>query len=128
MVQHLRIARPVTDLARSVRMYCDGLGWSVLGEFADHDGFDGAMVGDADAAYHFEFTIERAGGAAPTPTTEDLVVLYLPDAAQWQRSCASALAAGFVEVASANPYWSVRGRTFQDPDGYRIVLQNESWS
>ena len=43
MPQHLRIARPVTDLAQSVRMYCDGLGWKVLAEFADQDGFDGAM-------------------------------------------------------------------------------------
>jgi len=128
MPQHLRIARPVTDLARSVRMYCDGLGWSVLGRFSDHDGFDGAMVGDRAAPYHFEFTIERVGGVAPTPTTEDLVVLYLPDAGDWQGGCASLVAAGFVEVTSANPYWSARGRTFQDPDGYRVVLQNGSWS
>jgi len=127
MTQHLRIARPVSDLARSVRMYRDGLGWTVLAEFADHEGFDGAMLGDARAPYHFEFTVQRPGGVAPTPTSEDLVVLYLPAADDWQRSCAAMLAAGFVEVESANPYWSTRGRTFQDPDGYRVVLQNASW-
>ena len=118
----------MTDLAKSLRMYCDGLGWRVLGEFADHDGFDGAMVGDADASYHFEFTVKRADGAAPAPTTEDLVVLYLPILQEWQRTCASLVAAGFVEVASTNPYWSARGKTFQDPDGYRIVLENATWS
>jgi len=118
----------VTDLAKSVRMYCDGLGWNVLGEFADHDGFDGAMVGDAGAPYHFEFTVKRVDGVAPAPTTEDLVVLYLPILQQWQRTCASLVAAGFVEVASANPYWSARGKTFEDPDGYRIVLENATWS
>jgi len=117
----------VTDLATSVRMYCDGLGWNVLGEFADHDGFDGAMVGDAGAPYHFEFTVKRVDGVAPAPTTEDLVVLYLPIVQEWQRACASLAAAGFVEVASANPYWSARGKTFEDPDGYRVVLQNASW-
>lgn len=127
MPQHLRIARPVTDLARSVRMYCDGLGWKVLAEFADHDGFDGAMLGDADAPYHFEFTVQRSGGPTPAPTAEDLVVLYLPGVHEWQRHCASMLAAGFVEVESANPYWSARGRTFQDADGYRVVLQNARW-
>ena len=118
----------MTDLAKSVRMYCDGLGWNVLGEFADHDGFDGAMVGDAGAPYHFEFTVKRVDGVAPAPTTEDLVVLYLPILQQWQRTCASLVAAGFVEVASANPYWSARGKTFEDPDGYRIVLENATWS
>jgi hypothetical protein len=84
-------------------MYCDGLGWNVLGEFADHDGFDGAMVGDAHAPYHFEFTVKRVDGVAPAPTTEDLVVLYLPIVQEWLRTCASLTAAGFVEVASANP-------------------------
>jgi len=127
MPQHLRIARPVTELARSVRMYCEGLGWSVLATFADHDGFDGAMVGDADVPYHFEFTVKRVDGASPTPTAEDLVVLYMPTVEEWQRRCDNMVAAGFVQVASVNPYWSVRGKTFQDPDGYRVVLQNASW-
>ena len=127
MPPHLRIARPVTDLAKSVRMYCDGLGWSVLAEFANHDGFDGAMLGNPDAPYHFEFTVTRIGGAVPTPTSEDLVVLYLPSVPEWQRRCESLVAVGFTEVASSNPYWSARGKTFQDPDGYRVVLQNASW-
>ena len=36
-------------------------------------------------------------------------------------------AAGFAAVSSFNPYWDVRGRTYQDPDGYRVVLQGEAW-
>ena len=38
------------------------------------------------------------------------------------------LAAGFVQVASFNPYWDVHGQTFEDVDGYRVVLQNAVWS
>ena len=38
------------------------------------------------------------------------------------------LAAGFRRVGSINPYWETRGRTFEDLDGYRIVLQNAAWS
>ena len=30
-------------------------------------------------------------------------------------------------VHSRNPYWDKCGLTFEDPDGYRIVLQNEGW-
>ena len=37
-------------------------------------------------------------------------------------------AAGFDPVASFNPYWDRNGVTFEDPDGYRIVLNNEAWS
>ncbi|WP_207391648.1 hypothetical protein [Haematobacter massiliensis] len=35
--------------------------------------------------------------------------------------------AGYDPVPSFNPYWDRSGRTFEDPDGYRIVLQNAAW-
>ena len=88
MTPHLRIARPVSDLRRSVDMYCRGLGLRVVDSFEDHEGFDGVMLGFEGAGYHFEFTYCRAHPVAPAPTAEDLVVLYIPDAGQWQRLCA----------------------------------------
>jgi hypothetical protein len=30
-------------------------------------------------------------------------------------------------TASFNPYWDRQGVTFEDPDGYRVVLQNATW-
>jgi len=27
-----------------------------------------------------------------------------------------------------NPYWKRNGRTFEDVDGYRVVLQNGTWA
>jgi hypothetical protein len=35
--------------------------------------------------------------------------------------------AGFAPVPSFNPYWDRQGATFEDPDGYRLVLQNAAW-
>lgn len=127
MQHHLRIARPVGDLARSEALYRDGLGLRVIGRFADHAGFDGVMLGRAGAAWHFEFTQCRTHPVRPAPTPEDLTVLYVPDAAEWQAACARMLAAGFAPVASFNPYWDAVGRTFEDADGYRVVLQNAAW-
>ena len=37
------------------------------------------------------------------------------------------VACGYQPVKSFNPYWDVRGRTFEDADGYRIVLQQAAW-
>jgi hypothetical protein len=37
-------------------------------------------------------------------------------------------AAGFAPVASFKPYWDRQGVTFEDPDGYRVVLQNAAWA
>lgn len=36
-------------------------------------------------------------------------------------------AACFREVRSFNPYWNVAGRSFEDPDGDRVVLQHGTW-
>ena len=129
MPAHLRIARPVTDIARSAAMYRHGLGLLQIGAFADHDGFDGVMLGfgGGDAGFHFEFTVCRAHPVAPAPTPEDLLVFYEPDAQAWQSRCSAMLAAGFAEVGSFNPYWAANGRTFADADGYRVVIQRASW-
>ena len=65
---------------------------------------------------------------APAPTPEDLLVFYEPDAQAWASRCRALLGAGFEEVEPFNPYWAERGRTFQDADGYRVVLQQATWS
>lgn len=127
-MHHLRIARPVSDLARTKTMYCRGLGLCVVGNFENHDGFDGVMLGAAGAGYHFEFTYCRTHPITPCATAEDLAVFYMPTSSEWESTCASMLAAGFKRVAPLNPYWEVQGRTFQDKDGYRVVLQNAEWS
>jgi len=108
-------------------MYCEGLGLRVVDSFENHEGFDGVMLGLSGATYHFEFTHCRAHPVAPTPTPEDLAVFYIPASAEWEAACSKMLAAGFRQVSSINPYWEVRGRTYQDPDGYRVVLQNAEW-
>jgi hypothetical protein len=63
----------------------------------------------------------------PSQTDEDLLVLYYPEKAEWEAACATMLDAGFIPVASFNPYWDRHGRTFADADGYRVVIQNQAW-
>ena len=109
-------------------MYCGGLGLEVLGSFEDHEGFDGVMLGTEGMSHHLEFTVCRAHPVAPSPTEEDLLVFYVPDHEEWERRCAAMRAAGFRQVPSFNPYWDLDGCTFQDPDGYRVVLQGTSWT
>ena len=123
---HLRIARPVSDLRRAEEVYRKGLGLEVLDRFEGHDGFDGVMLGAPGGGFHFEFTRCRSHPVAPSPTPEDLAVFYVPRRDEWRRACANLWAAGFRPVASFNPYWERRGRTFEDADGYRVVLENSA--
>jgi catechol 2,3-dioxygenase-like lactoylglutathione lyase family enzyme len=123
----LRVARPTDHLAAITALYAEGLGLSVLAQFLDHDGFDGTILGTHGVPYHIEFTTRRGQLVGRAPSEEHLLVFYVPDRAEWEARCARMLAAGFRGVASANPYWDGRGRTFEDLDGYRVVLQNSAW-
>lgn len=61
-------------------------------------------------------------------TKEDLLVLYYPDENEWGHACKRMADAGYEKANSFNPYWEENGRTFVDPDGYRVVIQNSAWA
>jgi len=123
----MRVARPTDNLAVVAQMYATGLGLSVLGEFEDHDGFDGIILGHPRQPYHLEFTSQRGHRVGKAPTQDHLLVFYIPKQEDWETACAQMVSSGFRVVPSYNPYWEVRGRTFEDCDGYRVVLQHAVW-
>ena len=124
----LRVARPTDNLLALLRFYCDGLGLEQLCAFADHNSFSGLMLGHPQAPYHFEFTHQPGHLAGRAPTADNLLVFYLPEVAEWQAAVQRMEAAGFAPVPAYNPYWDAHGRTFEDPDGYRVVLQQAAWN
>lgn len=124
----MRVARPTDNLAGITEMYVRGLGLTVLAQFTEHEGFDGTILGHPEQPYHIEFTAQRGHQVGKAPTKDHLLVFYIPDTDEWEESCAHMLAAGFRGVPSYNPYWDVQGKTFEDLDGYRVVLQNTAWT
>ena len=123
----VRIARPSDNLDALLPFYRDGLCLALLYRFDDHDGFDGIMLGRPGAPCHFEFTRAKGHTAGRAPTPDNLVVFYIPEEERWRNEVARMHDAGFPPVPSFNPYWDIHGRTFEDPDGYRVVLQLGSW-
>jgi catechol 2,3-dioxygenase-like lactoylglutathione lyase family enzyme len=124
----LRVARPTDHLEEVIRFYTEGIGLSILGSFEDHDGFDGVMLGLPGAAYHLEFTRKHGHSAGRAPTQDNLLVFYISDKQEWLNAIERMAAAGYKRVPSFNPYWDRLGQTYEDPDGYRVVIQNQSWS
>jgi len=96
---HLRVARPTDRLDDVVRFDTEGLGLASLGAFA-----------------------HRA------PSADNLLVFHLPDEREWREAVGRMIGSGYEPVPSFNPYWDQVGRTFEDPDGYRVVLQHAAWS
>ena len=123
----LRIARPSRDPGAAAAFYTRALGFDVLATFADHAGIDGFILGHPGWPYHLEFTRRRSEPVVPRPTDEDLLVFYLPDRSRWAAAVQQVYDAGAAIVKPTNPYWDERGITFEDPDGYRIVLENATW-
>src|SRR5262245_64193241 len=80
---HLRVARSTDNLTEVVQFYRDGLGFEVLYEFNDHDGFDGIMLGHKGATYHLEFTHKRGHTAGRARTEDNVMVFYLANEADW---------------------------------------------
>jgi GNAT superfamily N-acetyltransferase len=114
----VRIARHTERLDEVVRFYRDGIGLPEMDSFRDHDGYDGVFLALPGTGTHLELT---TGGRhpAPEPHPESLLVLYLGDDAA-VRAVAARLDAE--PVSSANPYWDAHATTFEDPDGFRVVL------
>ncbi|CAD6542795.1 putative protein YycE [Paraburkholderia kirstenboschensis] len=124
----LRVARPTNDLDRAARFYTQALGFDVLARFANHDGFDGIVLGHANYPWHIELTHQHSTTVADAPTSEHLLVIYLPVRADWEAAVQRIRALGIEPVRAENPYWDRVGLTFEDPDGYRVVLQNAPWT
>ena len=122
----IRLARPTRDLVTIERFYVLGLGLSVLHRSAGGPGeHDLLMLGWPGAAWH----LELVGGPTappPTPTAEDLLVVYLAG------PVTDALVAGLEHAGGSRvpqgAYWDRWGVTVEDPDGYRLVLSSRSWS
>ena len=128
MIPKLRVARPTDDIEALLPFYQDGLGFEILGRFKDHAGFDRVMLGAPGAPYHPEFTRAEGHPAGRAPTQDNLLVFYLPDPDEWRSAVSCMAQAGYAPVPAFNPYWDRHGATYEDPDGYRVVLQNTEWA
>ncbi len=73
-------------IGRDGRHVRRGLGFTVLAEFTDHDGFDGVILGHPHHPYHLEFTSQPGHHVGPAPTKDHLLVFYIPDADEWEES------------------------------------------
>lgn len=124
----IRLARPTADLVAAERFYVQGLGLHVLYRAAAEspDEHDLVMLGWPQASWHLELVGGPNLRVPPSPTAEDLLVLYLsmpvdePLVARLEKAGGRRIAQG--------AYWDRWGVTVADPDGYRLVLSSRAWS
>ncbi|PSU36480.1 glyoxalase [Photobacterium lutimaris] len=123
----LRVVRPTDNVPQIAAMYRQALGFDLLKQFDDYQGFDGVVLGHKQHPYHIEFVHKIGSEVGQAPSHEHLLVFYVDCSQAWERACRNMIDAGFSVVESSNPYWEQVGKTFEDLDGYRVVLQNRDW-
>jgi catechol 2,3-dioxygenase-like lactoylglutathione lyase family enzyme len=122
-VTQVRIARPTDRLAEVVRFYRDALGLEQITSFEGHAGYDGVMLALPGRRDHLEFTHHEGGSPCPAPTKDNLLVFYVEDDGAIWEMAARLQRHGHEPVEPENPYWAEKGGlTFEDPDGWRVVL------
>lgn len=119
-----RFARPTNDLSQVRKFYIEGIGLTILGGFENHEGFDGMMLGQEGWPYHLEFTTKVGHQAPPSPSEDLLLVFYFTNPKEYEIRKEKMKSLGFLPVKSFNPYWDQNGLTYQDFEGYRVVLVN----
>ena len=123
-VVQVRIARPTDQLIEIEKFYCEGIGLKKIDSFQGHAGYTGIMIGLPNASYHLEFTEHMHGSPCPSPTKDNLLVLYMPNLESIHRIAERLREMGYPQVQPENPYWEDKGITIEDPDGWRLVLMN----
>ncbi len=124
----VRIARPTDKFEEVIDFYENGLGLKRIGDFQGHRGYEGVILGLPDVHYHLEFTRHIDGSPCPAPTKDNLLVFYITNKQEIEKVARRLEKMGYPEVEPENPYWEEKGVTIEDPDGWRIVLMNRSFT
>lgn len=118
----IRVARPTDKLKEVVSFYRDALGMPVIAQFENHAGYSGVIFGMPRERFHLEFTHAEAGSPCPAPSKDNLLVLYMPDSEAYAKAVERLHEQGHAPVEPENPYWKDKSLTFEDPDGWRVVI------
>lgn len=118
---NFRVARHTDNLEPIIKFYRDLLGLKVLGEFNNHDKYDGVFIGKEGLNWHLEFTTSEESPKHQTDK-DDLLVFYLDSEEKYILLNQKFNENGLSSVQSKNPYWNKNGSMYIDPDGFRIVI------
>ncbi len=117
----LRVARHTTNLQPLIEFYTKVIGLEIIGEFKNHNNYDGVFIGGKDVAWHLEFTVSN-DKPNHHPDEEDLLVFYAGSQEEYNTIKGNITVHNIEQLAPKSPYWKANGITIADPDGFRVVI------
>lgn len=122
---NFRYARHTNDLKKIEKFYTEIIGLEKLGNFANHENYDGIFLGFPNQDWHLEFTTSNDKTQSKFDE-DDILVFYLNSEYEID-SIKNLIIKKKVSIEkSKNPYWDENGIQISDPDNYKIIftLQN----
>lgn len=119
----LRVARHTNDLEKIENFYVNVLGFERLGDFQNHNNYDGIFIGKSGLDWHFEFTQSHTE-ANHSFDEDDVIILYPKTISDYNELIHKLMRHNIATITAANPFWNENGKMIQDPDGYRIVISS----
>ena len=117
----LRVARHTNNLKVIENFYVNILGFERLGDFQNHNNYNGVFIGKAELDWHFEFT-QSLTKANHVFDEDDIIVFYPKTILEYDTLIKKVEENNISFIPAVNPYWNENGKMFQDPDGYRILI------
>lgn len=118
-----RIAQHTNNLKPIIEFYTQILGLTVLGNFENHDNYDGVFLGKESLDWHLEFTTSTE--QVQYQFDEDDILVFYPSSQQEYDTIINNIKQNNIAILTAkNPYWNKNGVLIKDPDGYNVVISN----
>lgn len=121
-----RFARHTSKIESLIDFYTNILEFEVLGEFTNHDGYDGAFLGKKGENWHLEFT-QNKNLPISKFDEDDILVFYSETRSEYEKILENIKTFKVSLLKAKNPYWQKNGICFEDCDHYKIVVCNENF-
>ena len=118
---NFRYARHTNSLQPLIKFYTEIIGLKILGDFENHNYYDGVFLGFVGENWHLEFTVSD-DSASHEPDEDDLLVFYVDSQAEMNAIINRAVASSIKIAEPKNPYWKTNGVNLLDPDGFGVII------
>ncbi len=117
----LRVARHTDNLEKVISFYIEIMGLEIMGDFKNHDGYDGVFIGKPNLDWHLEFTISQEN---PNHIfDEDDILVFYPKTIEELDSIMNKIHENNFEIKkSKNPYWNINGILIKDYDNHNVII------
>lgn len=116
-----RYARHTDDISKLIPFYVDIMGLEILGEFKNHDQYNGIFFGKSHLDWHLEFT-ESNSPSNHRFDEDDLLVFYPKTESEYKGILKAIESNRILKQTPKNPYWTENGILIHDPDGFGIII------